>query len=330
MSGPFYNLIKGTTASGPGTGAFTPNAAAAGFRAWSNVPTGWWGLVRYEEGTDWELCYSYWNGTTLSRSATQDVASSTGSQLTLTAAATAALIADGARLQPRLIVAQRLAMPLLTATSFTAIGWASPTVTGTVGSATLATTNFLTEQPRTLSTSATTANAQAGFSYTVNYMVCSSAAGRGGWEFAARFGMTQLPTGQRLFVGGTSTSFIANTGEPSALVANYAVFGKDSTDTNIQLLTNSNAGTGTKIDTGIPLAANGWYECAIWSDPGSLTIKALLVRVDTGAIFYTETATDVPVNGAMLAPQMLTGLSATTGTAVILAFGGIAVRTGVW
>jgi hypothetical protein len=62
VASPFYNCIKGATSGAPGTGAFTPNAAASGFRAWSLVPTGWIGLVRYEDGTSWELTYSYWNG----------------------------------------------------------------------------------------------------------------------------------------------------------------------------------------------------------------------------------------------------------------------------
>jgi hypothetical protein len=128
----------------------------------------------------------------------------------------------------------------------------------------------------------------------------------------------------------TSSSFVGNTAEPSALVANYAVFAKDSTDTNIQLLTNSNASTGTKIDTGIPLVLNGWYEAVIWCNPGSTTIRALLVRVDTGAIFYTETSTDVPANGALLVLNCIGGLSATTGTAFTLGFGGYTVATGAW
>ena len=83
MALPFLNAIKGTTASAPGTGSFTPNAAASGFLAWSTVPTNWVGLVRYDDGTDWELRYGFWNGTTITR-ASNVVASSTGSALSLT------------------------------------------------------------------------------------------------------------------------------------------------------------------------------------------------------------------------------------------------------
>jgi len=127
----------------------------------------------------------------------------------------------------------------------------------------------------------------------------------------------------------TNTTFIGQTVEPSSFTANYAVFALDSTDTNIQLLVNSNASGGTKTDTGIPLVANGWYEATIWAEPGSLTIYALLIRRDTGAIFYTSTSTDTPANGAMMFPQCVGGLNGTnTGTAFVLQFGGYRVRTG--
>jgi hypothetical protein len=332
MAGPFYNLVKGTAGSAPGTGAFTPSTAPTGYQAWSNVPTGWFGLVRFDDGTAWELAYAYWNGTTLSRSSTQIVKTSTGSLLTLSASSTAALIADGSRVSPNLIVPIRGLFPIPgAATTPTAVGLPAATVTGTAAAGALAATNFLTMQPRVHVASATTANAQAGYAHTTLCGLTSTTAGNGGWDFNCRFGHSgALPTGPRAFIGMTGTTFVANTAEPSALVANYAVFGFDSTDTNIQLITNSNAGAGTKVNTGIAFVANGWYEADIWCDPGSSVIKALLVRLDTGAIFYTETNTDVPATGSLMMPQCMTGLSATTGTAFTLAFGGYTIQTGGW
>lgn len=321
MAGPFYNNIKGTTAGTPGTGAFTPNAASSGALAWSTVPTGWIGLVRFEDASDWELQYSYWDGTTLSRSATaQFVSSSTGSALTLTSAATAEMIDDANDLCPHFVITQRMWLSGPAITTASAVGLSGPTVTGTAAAGTIATTNALTEQMWFRSTSATTANAQAGVSTTNPLYAVNTAAGRGGGEVAWRFGCSQLPTGPRVFMGLTGTTFVANTGEPSAFTANYAVLGKDSTDTNLQFLCNSNAGSGTKIDTGIALAANGLYECSIWFDPGSNTMRMLLIRMDTGAIYYGSTSTDTPANGALLIPQFMCGLSATTGTAIVLEF----------
>jgi hypothetical protein len=127
----------------------------------------------------------------------------------------------------------------------------------------------------------------------------------------------------------TSTSFSGNTGEPSALVAHVAVFGKDSTDTNIQLLVNSNAGSGTKTDTGIPLVANAWYEGSIWTEAGSTKVYALLIRMDTGDIWFGSTTTDVPATGALLMAQLLGGLNGTnTGTAFNMCMSQMIVRAG--
>lgn len=329
MPAPFYNAINGTTSGTPGTGAFTPNAASTGFRAWSLVPTGWIGLVRYEDGSYWELTFSYWNGTTLSRASTQMFDSSTGTFDSITSAATAAMIVDASEVMSHLGgPAWRTWNPLPNST-ISIQGIAAPTETGTAAAVTVATTNYLTEQIRRQSTSATTANAQAGWSETVAFALSSTTAGHGGWEFVVRFGASQLPTGPRLFVGMTGTTFVASTSEPGSLTAHLAVFGKDSTDTNIQLIVNSNASTGTKTDTGIALTANGWYEAAIWTEPGATKIFALLIRLDTGAIWYGTTTTDVPGNGAIMFPQVLGGLNATnTGTAIIMHVGIGCCRTG--
>lgn len=330
MASPFYSAVKGSSSGTAGTGAFTPTTAPSGYRAWSTVPTGWIGLVRYDDGTAWETAYSYWNGTTLSRASTQVVTSSTGSQLTLTSSAFAGMVLDPREVQSHLGGAQQrgwFALPN-SSTTPTVFGMPAATITGTAAAAALATTNFLTEQVRHQTASATTANAQAGWSTTTAIALTSSSSSHGGWEFVCRFGASGLPTGPRLFCGMTATTFIANTGEPSALTANYAVFAKDSTDANIQLLVNSNVSTGTKTDTGIALTANGWYEASIWCDPGSTTINALLVRLDTGAIWYGTTSTDVPANGSLMFPQVIGGLSATTGTAFTINIASVLVRCG--
>lgn len=331
MSAPFYNVIKGTTGGTPGTGAFTPNAASSGFLAWSTVPTGWIGMVRYEDGSAWELQYSYWNGTTLSRSASaQFVASSTGSALTLTSAATAALVEDGGDVMPNLgSYPTRGWFGGNGSSASINVGLSAPTILGTGSSSGPASTNALTMQNRSIFTSATTANAQCGWVAATMAAMVSTTAGLGGFDFIARFGCSTLPTGPRLFVGMTGTSFNGNTGEPSALVANVAIFGLDSTDTNIQLMTNNGSGGSTKIDTGIPLAVNGLYECSIFNDPGSTKIYALLIRVDTGAIWFGSTTTDVPPTGAGLIPHVCGGLNGTnTGTAMALNINAMTIRQG--
>lgn len=329
MAAPFYNNIRGTTSGAPGAGAFTPNAAASGYYAWSTVFAGWIGLVRFDDGAAHELRYSYWNGTTLSRGTNAFVSSSSGSALSLSSSATATMIADAASIQPHLGDTRMAGWFALvnSTTTPSLLGSAAIAVTGTATAAALATTNALTELIRHRADSATTANAQAGWTG-VTQALYSTAAGRGGFEFTCLFGAQTLPTGPRLFMGLTGSTFGAQTIEPSAFTQNYAVFGKDSTDTNIQLLTNSNAGSGTKIDTGIALVAGGIYEASIWAYPGGGTIYGLLIRRDTGEIWYGSTSTDIPVNGTFLLPQGLGGLNGTnTGTAFIMCISSMTVRT---
>lgn len=330
MPSPFYNNIKGTTAGTPGTGAFTPNAASSGFLAWSTVPV-WMGLVRFEDsGGAWELSYCYWNLTTLSRSATQFVASSTGSPLMLTSAATAAMVPDAGEIQPHVGgVPWAGWFALMNSTTISAVGIAAPTTTGTASAAILSTGSLRGEQKRQTLTSPTTANAQTGLSSTEPHVAyVTSVAAQGGFEFVARWQCVSLPTGPRMFCGLTSVTMVGNTAEPSALVASVAAFEKDSTDTNIQFVTNDNSGGGNKTDTGIAIAANGVYEMSIWADPGGGRIYALLMRLDTGAIWYGSTTTQLPANGALLFPQVLWGLSATTGTAIVSSFSSMTLRGG--
>lgn len=318
--------VKGRASSAAGTGAFTPGVHALDFRAWSTVATGWIGLVRFEDGNDYEISFCYWNGTTLSRGANQRFDSSTGSLLTLTVNATATMIGnlpDYSPLKARL-KAQWVPAPGSSAASVIGIG--APTVTGTAAGVSVTATNFLTQQPRVQYTSATTASAQAGLSLTSGSSTSfyTTSSGIGGFEFTSRFGASTIPTGPRLFVGMTGASYAGSTAEPSAFAASYAVFSLDSTDTNIQFMT-GNGTSGVKTDTGIPLVANGWYEGNIWSDPGGGTIYGLLIRVDTGAIWYGSRTTNLPATGVLF-PHVLGGLNGTnTGTAMVLHVGSFTV-----
>jgi hypothetical protein len=326
----FFNAIKGTTAGAPGTGAFTPNAAASGYRAWSNVPAGWIGLVRYEDGSAWELSYSYWNGTTLSRASTQLYDSSTGSALSLTSAATAAMIVDAREVMTHLGgPAWRGWLAQVNSTTVSNFGMAAPTVNGTAVANTIANTNFKTEQLRVQVSSATTASALGGWSMGANSAVVNStSAGRGGYEVVCRFGANQLPTGPRLIIGLSTVT--VGSFEPSAITgAHVHAFAKDSTDTNIQFLTQDGT-TSRKVDTGIPLNTTGWYEATIWQDAGSNRCYGLLVRLDTGDIWFGSTTTNVPASGSTFLVQALGGLNASnTGTAFQIQLGSYFIRSGV-
>lgn len=204
--------------------------------------------------------------------------------------------------------------------ALTTIGFDGITTIGTNAGVALAATNFLTRQSRIQVSSGTGANSQCGYRSTGNtaYVGVSSTAGEGGFDMTFRFGVSQLPAGPRLFIGLTSATYAGSTAEPSALTAHIVALAKDSTDTNLQLLTNSNAGGGTKIDTGIPLVVNSFYLCHLSVPKGSTTVSITLDRLDTGATFTTSTTTDVPATDSFLQYNILGGLSATTGTAFIM------------
>lgn len=303
--------VKGTTAGTAGTGAFTPNAAASGARAWSTVATGWMGVVKYVDGSNWEFSFSYWNGTTLSRASTQVFISSTGSQLTLTSAATAELVTS---LDNFLAPSLEWRGSLVTQGRTTSIAVGTST-TGSTGGATFSDAAYINPQKRTRYTSATTANALAGFSDNDYQLVRSATSTYGGFAYRAVFGTSQIPTGPRLFAGLSSDNGLSSN-EPSEWVQNTVAFGKDSTDTNIHFLSNDASGAGAKTDTGIAFPAGAWCNVIIWAEPGASVIHGVLARRDNGDIYYGQRSTNLPTAGAGMAPQLLGGLSATTGTAI--------------
>jgi hypothetical protein len=333
LSFPFFDAIKGTTSGTPGTGSFTPNAAAPGFRAWSNVPSGWIGLVRYEDGSSWELRYGYWNATAISRPTNGFHSSSSGSGLTLTSAATAALVMAADMIQPNPgVVPTMLCYAVNGLTTRHLLGVGSANVSGTAGAAFIGeSANALGRQIRTKYTSATTANAQCGLlldegGTSSGLLYYSTTAGAGGFSMAWSFGASQIPTSPRLYMGVSSTSFVGNTGNPSAFADYIAGFIKDSGDTNFQFMTKDGA-TANKQDCGFALTANGWYRAAIWALPGGGRIYGLLIRIDSGDIWFGSSTSNLLLTATTYYPQVLGGLSSSTGTAMIFHIGNICLRT---
>jgi hypothetical protein len=318
-----HGAIKGTTSGTPGTGSFTPNAAATGARAWSNVAAGWIGVVRYEDGSSWELAYSYWNGTVLSRPSAGFIDSSSGSQLSLTSAATAALVASADAIEAPL-GACRFSAIIGGGSGLVTIAETVTLIGGSASPNTLAATSFCTEQPATKYTSGTTANNAAGAKGSLATFF-STTSGHGGFDFTVRFGFSSLPTGPRLFLALYDGTY-SQTSEPSAQTGNFSAFGLDSTDTNLQLMTRDNTTTG-KTDTSIALVNGGFYLARMWAPPGGAKIYGLLIRVDTGAIWFGNRTANLPTSGSALVPTFVAGLNATnTGTAATLHIGSIVTR----
>lgn len=315
--GPIKAAVSAVAAAG--LGAFTPSTAFAGALAFSTVPAHVNEyLIRAEEGATWELFYSWWNGTTLTRSATQLVDSSSGSQITFTTAATVAIVPDPLKVMPRIGSIQwGVAVASAAASTLSVLGHTAAASIGTAGGVSPTTSDFCRSQVRLNYTSATTANALAGFTSTTNKSVFrSTTAFMGGFHWIGTFGYSgSAVTGPRVQCGLMVTPM--TTGEPSAGV-NQATFSKDSTDTNIQFMVNDGSGAATKQDTGIPFALNAVYKARIWCPPGpdGGPIRATLVRLDTGDIWHGSASSNLPAVDTLMGDAMQAGLSATTGTAM--------------
>lgn len=312
MAAPFFDNISGTVTSGPGTAAFTLTGAATGAEAWSTMPSNQIVHYRADEGTTWERGIGLWNGTTLTRNLE---ASSSGSLISFGTGVIVALDAPADEVQPHvggghwaMWVANGLGSVI------TSVGIASPVVSGTGAAPTFATTNYLTRSNRVEYTSGAAAGNLGGIVGGTLFTHLSSTAFMGGFEVSSRFGFISFASGPRLGVGMAAS--IWSGVEPST-VLNAAWFAKDSTDTNIQFMTN-NGTTTTKLDTGMAPVAGAMYEVRIKAAPGAAKVFYQIIRLDTGAIFTGSTVTTLPTVDTKLGPQCQAAVG-TTASALVFA-----------
>jgi len=317
----FNQVPVAPSSSAAGSGSFTPSNATKGMFAMGQLRSGQVGLFRFDDGAAWELRWGFWTGSVVTRPTNGFVSSSTGSALSLSAGASVTLMSPLGLWQRGMGEHAGQTVPVPGSSTPNTVG-TSLAALGTAGAVTAADTNLFTRQPRNQYTSATTASANGGLAAAfVGYSINQ------GFHFTSRFGASQLPTAPRLTVGfctSTTTSAV----EPSALT-DMAMFAKDSTDTNIQMMVNDSSGTATKTDTSIALAINTWYEAAIWCDPAGSTIYGLLVDYTNQALWYGSAGTNLPTAATFLAPRSSGSLNGTnTGTAIIYHFGGLYLRSG--
>jgi hypothetical protein len=315
------DVIAATATGAPGTGSFTPTNAQKAMFAMTQLRVGGCYLFRFDDGAAWELRWGFYTGSVITRPANGFVASSSGSALTLGANAVASIMSPLGLWQRGMGETILSAVPLVSGATPTLSGL-SLTSDGTAAAVSIADTNLFTRQIRNQYTSATTANA-AGGAHGGNLLTTRNA----GFHFCDRFGHSQLPTAPRLFVGLINQTSVMAV-EPSTRLT-FSAFAKDSTDTNIQFMTNDGSGTATKQDTSIANAINTLYEANIWTDPSGSTVFGLLVDYTNQALWYGSYASNLPAAGTGLAPQYCATLNGTdTGTAAIFHNAGLYVRSG--
>lgn len=150
-------------------------------------------------------------------------------------------------------------------------------------------------------TSTTSGNASGEYSALLAWI--GDASGRGGFKFFCRFAVVTFLSDMQILVGLTGIASIL-AGEPSAR-NNTVCIGKDSTDTNWQLIFRDTS-SATKVDLGLAVAAGQVLEVSFDCPPNGSTITARVERIDSPSVLAndtTHTAT-LPANTAMLVAEI--------------------------
>lgn len=207
---------------------------------------------------------------------------------------------------------------------------AALTTTGTAGTGTYATTTLAQRLRRVEYTATASASAVVGWrasngswGWTVN-----STAGLGGFYYKTRVSvLTGVIATQRLFAGMSNVSAHTDV-EPSSLI-NSLGFGWDAADTNIQFMHNDGAGTATKVDTGIAVAAadrDSVYDIELYVAPGSTTIYYYIENLVTAASYSGSATTDYPAAATWLEPYAYTSVGGVSNV-IGLSLHGIVIET---
>jgi hypothetical protein len=194
------------------------------------------------------------------------------------------------------------------------------TAAGTATARTVATTSFFNSLRRLGYVSGAGAGSSAGTRHALAQFWRGDSAGRGGFLYVARFGISQTQTGYRWFVGLWATTTAIGNVNPSTLT-NLVGVGMDTGDTTIQVMFNDGAGTATKVNTGFarPTAVTEVYEVRIFCAPNGSTVYFSIENLDPAspALFETSTAADVPSTTTLLSPQIWINNSAVAAAVAI-------------
>lgn len=165
----------------------------------------------------------------------------------------------------------------------------------------LASTNFLTQMKRATFGTGTTATGASGIQSATTACWLGNAAGMGGFFFQARFGIETHQAAMRYFVGLSANN--AAMAADSSGWNNTVGIGKDSADSNWQIITRGTA--VTKTDTGCACTAGQVLDLFMFAPPNSSTVYARVVDPQTGTVYVNNVAfsTNLPSNTTFLYMQ---------------------------
>ncbi len=189
-----------------------------------------------------------------------------------------------------------------TGTTVTVWGMQNTTV-GTASTPTITSADMANMMRRVRVTSATTANSASELRSTQPLVGRGSVAGLGGFFYAVRFSINSTTANQRLFSGLTAATGATSTSAAPSSLVNMVGVGWDSTDANLQIMSNDNTGTATKVDLGSSFPTNttaAVYELIMFAPPNGSTIGYRVTRLDTGAVTSGTLSSDLPQNTVVL------------------------------
>lgn len=184
--------------------------------------------------------------------------------------------------------------------------------TGTATARNVATTNTISAMRRLGFVSLGIAGSSAGTRHGLAqwFRGAGTTGYQGGFLFRARFGIAQVQTNMRWFVGLRDTTTAIGNVNPSTLT-NILGFGCDSGQTTVHELRNG-TGAATSNDlasygTFPATTANAVYECAIACAPGASQVSVNFQRLDDnnyGNYYENQMTVNLPVAGTIFTPEL--------------------------
>ena len=195
-----------------------------------------------------------------------------------------------------------------------AIGVATPTITGTASAVTPTVTSYYTSRKILECTASALSSAIAGWRFTAEYVARGGSAGVGGYKFSTTFGFqagfASGGTNRRFFCGFTSATVAPTDVNPSVLGATQDMFGigLDNGDANFQIMHATGVANATKVDLGSSFARptgdkNDFYRLDIHLPPNSGNYSYRVTNLITGAVTSGTISSGVPAAGVLLSPR---------------------------
>jgi hypothetical protein len=158
-------------------------------------------------------------------------------------------------------------------------------------------------------TSSTLATSFVKYASLNAYYWRGNAAGLGGFYLVLSWGMNAPDSNNTTkLVMGLSPSVVTMSGTEPSAKTDCVFIGADSTDTNLQVMHNDNAGTCTKVNLGANFPARSsaadFYRCEFYAAPNGSSIDYYILNMVSGNSASGTISSNLPTNTTFLTPYM--------------------------